>query len=205
MNTAFDSSTINWQKSNGLVPAIVQHWRDGRVLMLGYMNRAALSVTEQSGHVTFYSRSRQTLWTKGETSGNHLALKSLYLDCDADTLLVMAEPQGPVCHTGANTCFSDDAAPDTAFLAQLDAIIEQRMQQPPADSYTATLLAAGIPRIAQKVGEEAVETALASVAGNDAALLDEAADLFYHLLVLLRGRGLGLAALSENLHLRNRR
>lgn len=205
MNTVFDSSRIDWQKGNGLIPAIVQHWRDGRVLMLGYMNQAALDITQRSGQVTFYSRSRQTLWTKGETSGHHLRLKSLYLDCDADTLLVMAAPQGPVCHTGARTCFAEEATPATAFLAQLDAVIEQRAQQRPADSYTAKLLAAGIPRIAQKVGEEAVETALAAVTGTDAALLDEASDLFYHLLVLLRGRGLDLAALSGNLHRRHPR
>lgn len=205
MSTLFDSSRIDWQKGAGLVPAIVQHWRDGRVLMLGYMNQAALATTERSGQVTFYSRSRQTLWTKGETSGNYLQLKSLYLDCDADTLLVMAAPQGPVCHTGARTCFADEAAPATAFLAQLDAVIEQRTRQRPAGSYTAKLLAAGIPRVAQKVGEEAVETALAAVTDTDAALLDEASDLFYHLLVLLRARGLNLAALCRNLYKRHQR
>lgn len=204
MNQGVDSKTIDWQKGNGLVPAIVQHWRDGRVLMLGYMNQAALAETERSGRVTFYSRSRETLWTKGETSGHYLELKAVYKDCDHDTLLVSAAPQGPVCHTGADTCFPATAESGVAFLAELDALIAEREWRRPDSSYTTELFAAGTVRIAQKVGEEAVETALASVTGKDAAFLDEAADLVYHLLVLLRARGLGLVDLSERLQKRHR-
>ncbi|MGA7295934.1 MAG: bifunctional phosphoribosyl-AMP cyclohydrolase/phosphoribosyl-ATP diphosphatase HisIE [Rhodanobacteraceae bacterium] len=188
-----DASKLDWDKGGGLLPCLVQHWRDGRVLMLGYMNREALGRTQTSGMVTFFSRSRQTLWTKGETSGNFLQLKSLHVDCDADTLLVLADPQGPTCHRGTATCFDDQAQPSTAFLGQLDALVEQRERDRPEGSYSTRLFDAGVRRIAQKVGEEGVETALAAVAQDDDALLDESADLLYHLLVLLRARGLGLA------------
>lgn len=189
---SFDADSIDWTKGNGLVPAIVQHWRDGRVLMLGYMNRDALAQTQHGGNVTFFSRSRKRLWTKGESSGNFLRLKSIHVDCDADTLLVLAAPTGPVCHRGTDTCFGDEATPALAFLGQLDALIESRERERPKGSYTTKLFDDGVRRIAQKVGEEGVETALAGVVQDDAALLGEAADLVYHLQVLLRARGLSL-------------
>ncbi|WP_240125068.1 bifunctional phosphoribosyl-AMP cyclohydrolase/phosphoribosyl-ATP diphosphatase HisIE [Thermomonas alba] len=180
---------LAWDKQGGLLPAIVQDADTLRVLMLGYMDRAALAATLASGQVTFYSRSRQRLWTKGESSGHVLALVTVDADCDADTLLVQARPHGPTCHLGRASCFP--AAPGDA-LSALDALIARRAQERPQGSYTTRLLEAGIRRIAQKVGEEGVETALAAVAQDDEALLGEAADLLYHLLVLLRARGLGL-------------
>ncbi len=189
---AFDTGALDWAKTDGLLPAIVQDARTLRVLMLGYMDRAALDATLSGGRVTFYSRSRQRLWTKGEASGNHLMLVSIETDCDSDTLLVRATPNGPTCHLGRTSCFAD-ARGDT--LAELDALIEQRERERPVGSYTTTLFDGGTRRIAQKVGEEGVETALAGVVQDDDALLGEAADLAYHLLVLLRARGLGLADL----------
>ena len=185
---AFDAASLDWSKGDGLLPAIVQHWRSGAVLMLGYMDRAALDQTLQSGKVTFWSRSRQRLWTKGETSGNFLLFKSVHADCDRDALLVGAEPQGPTCHLGTTSCFGVTAA-ETGFLAELDALVAQREQERPAGSYTTRLFDSGVRRIAQKVGEEGVETALAAVGGDDAELLGEAADLLFHLVVLLRARG----------------
>jgi len=181
---------VDWNKGDGLVPAIVQHWRSGAVLMLGYMNAAALAQTQQSGKVTFYSRSKQRLWTKGETSGHFLRLKSCKVDCDNDTILIQADPQGPTCHKGTQSCFGDEAAPPLAFLAELDALIEQRERERPAGSYTTKLFEEGLRRIAQKVGEEGVETALAAVAQDEAAVRGEAADLLFHLLVLLRAKGI---------------
>ncbi|MCR6496604.1 bifunctional phosphoribosyl-AMP cyclohydrolase/phosphoribosyl-ATP diphosphatase HisIE [Thermomonas sp. S9] len=178
-----------WDRQGGLLPAIVQDADTLRVLMLGYMDRAALLATLASGRVTFYSRSRQRLWTKGESSGHVLALVSVDADCDADTLLVQARPHGPTCHLGRASCFPE--APGDV-LSALDALIARRAQERPQGSYTTRLFEAGIRRIAQKVGEEGVETALAAVAQDDDALLGEASDLLYHLLVLLRARGLGL-------------
>ncbi|MEO8802163.1 MAG: bifunctional phosphoribosyl-AMP cyclohydrolase/phosphoribosyl-ATP diphosphatase HisIE [Rudaea sp.] len=194
-----DLDTLDWAKSEGLIPAVVQHARDGRVLMLGYMNQDALAHTQQSGKVTFFSRSKQRLWTKGETSGNHFLLKSIHVDCDADTLLVLADPVGPACHRGTPTCFDDAAVPALAFLGQLDALIEQRERERPPGSYTTKLFEGGVRRISQKVGEEGVETALAGVVQDDAALLGEAADLMYHLQVLLRARGLSLTQVAAML------
>lgn len=188
----FDPTALDWNKGDGLLPAIVQHARDGRVLMLGYMNRAALERTLACNQVTFFSRSKQRLWTKGETSGNVLALKSLHVDCDNDTLLVLAQPQGPTCHLGSDTCFGDAAQPQLAFLGQLDQLVAAREVERPDGSYTTRLFESGTRRIAQKVGEEGVETALAAVAEDAAALTGESADLVFHLLVLLRARGLGL-------------
>ena len=193
MNSTLDPARLDWPKGDGLLPAIVQHWLTGEVLMLGYMNAEALTATQSSGHVTFFSRSKQRLWTKGETSGHVLVLKSARMDCDADTLLVQAEPHGPTCHTGTRSCFGDAVQPPLGFLAELDALIAQRHEQRPAGSYTTQLFEGGIRRMAQKVGEEGVETALAAVAQDDEALLGEAADLVYHLTVALRARGLGLA------------
>ncbi|ULU24147.1 bifunctional phosphoribosyl-AMP cyclohydrolase/phosphoribosyl-ATP diphosphatase HisIE [Dyella terrae] len=191
--STLDPSRLDWAKGDGLLPAIVQHWLTGEVLMLGYMNVEALVATQKSGHVTFFSRSKQRLWTKGETSGHVLALKSVRMDCDADTLLVLAEPHGPTCHNGTSSCFGDEVQPPLGFLAELDALIAQRHAERPAGSYTTKLFEGGIRRMAQKVGEEGVETALAAVAQDDDALLGEAADLVYHLAVALRARGLGLS------------
>lgn len=187
--TTFDTEALAWDKQGGLLPAIVQDAATLRVLMLGYMDRAALAATLASGQVTFYSRSKQRLWTKGESSGHVLALVSVDVDCDADTLLVQARPHGPTCHLDRTSCFPD--APGDG-LAELDALIARRERERPQGSYTTRLFEGGIRRIAQKVGEEGVETALAAVAQDEAALLGEAADLLYHLTVLLRARGLSL-------------
>ena len=187
---------LDFGKQDGLLPAVIQDARSGQVLMLGYMNREALERTLDSRQVTFFSRSKQRLWTKGESSGHVLELVRLEADCDADTLLVQALPRGPTCHLGRASCFPDAPA---QFLGELDALIAQRVAERPAGSYTARLLEAGIRRIAQKVGEEGVETALAAVVQDDDALLGEAADLAYHLLVLLHARGLGLAELQATL------
>jgi phosphoribosyl-ATP pyrophosphohydrolase/phosphoribosyl-AMP cyclohydrolase len=188
-----DPAQLDWAKGDGLLPVIVQHWLSGEVLMLGYMNADALVQTQSAGQVTFFSRSKQRLWTKGETSGHVLTLKSMRKDCDADTLLVLAEPHGPTCHNGTSSCFGDEVQPPLGFLAQLDALVARRHAERPAGSYTTKLFEGGIRRMAQKVGEEGVETALAAVAQDDAALLGEAADLIYHLIVTLRARGLGLS------------
>ena len=194
-----NSDSLSWDKMNGLIPAVVQDAFDGRVLMQAYMNPEALSKTLETGLVTFYSRSRQALWTKGETSGNHLELLSVVADCDGDCLLVLAKPTGPVCHLGTATCFDGDkpASTDLGFLADLERLIAERDRERPADSYTTHLFEEGVKRIAQKVGEEGVETALASVAGDADELKGEAADLIYHLIVLLRSRGQGLSGVIE--------
>ncbi|MEM1411851.1 MAG: bifunctional phosphoribosyl-AMP cyclohydrolase/phosphoribosyl-ATP diphosphatase HisIE [Pseudomonadota bacterium] len=202
----------DWVKMDGLLPAVVQDAFDGRILMVGYMNETSLDVTIESGKVTFWSRSRQELWTKGETSGNTLNLVDVTLDCDRDCLLVRAQPAGPTCHTGAHTCFdpahehleaSDGPRPDLAFLGDLERVIRQRDRDRPAGSYTTQLLEAGIKRIAQKVGEEGVETALAAAAGDPDELLNESSDLLYHLLVLLRARQLSLSDLLTTLESRH--
>lgn len=185
---------LAWDKQGGLLPAVVQHAGSLRVLMLGYMDRAALEATLRSGRVTFYSRSRQRLWTKGESSGNTLELVDVEADCDGDTLLVRAYPQGPTCHLGTRSCFP--SAPGDALDA-LDALIAERVRLRPKGSYTTSMLEAGVPRIAQKVGEEAVETALAAVSSGQHELAQEAADLLYHLTLLLRARGLSLAAVKD--------
>ena len=179
--------TIDFEKSGGLVPAIVQDARTLRVLMLGYMDRAALAETLESGEVTFFSRSRGGRWRKGETSGNRLRVREVAKDCDSDALLVTAEPMGPTCHLGSESCFGDDVALST--LAQLERTISARAADGGAESYTARLLASGVKRVAQKVGEEGVECALAGAAGSEDELCSEAADLVYHLAVLLRARG----------------
>jgi phosphoribosyl-ATP pyrophosphohydrolase/phosphoribosyl-AMP cyclohydrolase len=183
-------AAIDWTKQDGLVPAIVQDARNGRVLMLGYMDRDALAATRSSGKVTFFSRSKRRLWMKGESSGHVLHVVSIEADCDGDTLLVQAIPQGPTCHLQRTSCFTDAPA---HFLGELDALIAARERDRPASSYTTQLFEAGLRRIAQKVGEEGVETSLAGVVEDDAALLGESADLLYHLIVLLRARGLSLA------------
>ena len=178
---------LDWEKQGGLLPAVVQDEHNGRVLMLGYMNRDAIQATLDTGQVTFWSRSKERLWTKGETSGNALVFVRFDRDCDRDTLLVTARPNGPTCHLGRPSCFAQ--APGN-FLADLDTLIRERELDRPPGSYTANLFESGTKGIAQKVGEEGVETALAAVAEDAEALLGEAADLIYHLIVLLRSRGL---------------
>jgi len=196
---------LAWDKMGGLLPAIVQDAFDGRVLMQAYMNREALEKTLDGGQVTFFSRSRQQLWTKGETSGHFLELVDIVPDCDGDTLLVLARPEGPVCHLGADTCFETEerVRTDLSFLARLERVIAHRDAARPEGSYTVRLLEAGVKRIAQKVGEEAVETALAATAGDSEELLSEAADLIFHLLVLLRSRGECLADVVDTLSRRH--
>jgi phosphoribosyl-ATP pyrophosphohydrolase/phosphoribosyl-AMP cyclohydrolase len=198
-----DWNRLDWNKGGGLLPAIVQDSRSGAVLMLGYMNAEALARTQQGGKVTFYSRSKQRLWTKGETTGHHLLLQSVRADCDNDTLLIQAEPVGPTCHQGTRSCFGDGSDPELAFLAMLDALVARRARELPGGSYTTALFEKGIRRIAQKVGEEGVETALAATTGDDAELLDEAADLLFHLIVLLRARGKSLSEVVDRLRSRH--
>jgi phosphoribosyl-AMP cyclohydrolase / phosphoribosyl-ATP pyrophosphohydrolase len=198
---SLDIDTLAWEKQGGLLPAVVQDAANGRVLMLGYMDRAALARTMESGLVTFFSRSRQSLWTKGEASGHTLALVSMEADCDGDTLLVQARPNGPTCHLQRASCFPQAPA---NFLSDLDALVATRERERPPGSYSTTLFEAGTRRIAQKVGEEGVETALAGVVQDDAALLGEAADLVFHLVALLRARGLGWADLVATLEQRHR-
>ncbi len=180
---------LAWDKQDGLLPAVVQDAATLRVLMLGYMDRAALQATLDTGRVTFFSRSKQRLWVKGESSGHVLQLVAIDVDCDRDTLLLQARPHGPTCHLGRCSCFP--GAPGS-FLAELDALIERRERERPEGSYTTRLFDGGVRGIAQKVGEEGVETALAGVVQDDAALTGEAADLLFHLQVLLRARGLSL-------------
>jgi len=204
--TLDDVGSLDWSKGNGLLPAIVQHARTGRVLMLGYMNDAALRQTLALGRVAFYSRSRETLWTKGETSGNFLNVVDVSADCDRDTVLVLADPIGPTCHKGTESCFAEAASADAqrfAFLGLLENIIANRIADQPEGSYTARLFADGPSRIAQKVGEEGVETALAAVSRDDAGLISECADLLFHLLVLLKSRELALEQVVEELRARH--
>ncbi|MHB8913036.1 MAG: bifunctional phosphoribosyl-AMP cyclohydrolase/phosphoribosyl-ATP diphosphatase HisIE [Lysobacter sp.] len=193
--------SLAWDKQGGLLPAVIQHADTLKVLMVGYMDRAALGVTLGSGHVTFYSRSKRRLWTKGESSGHGLDLVAIEADCDRDTLLVQARPHGPTCHLGRDSCFP--AAPGD-FLAELDAVIATRDRERPAGSYTTRLFDDGVRAIAQKVGEEGVETALAAVVQDDGALCGEAADLLFHLQVLLRSRGLSLGHAVAVLRQRHR-
>jgi phosphoribosyl-AMP cyclohydrolase / phosphoribosyl-ATP pyrophosphohydrolase len=199
--------TIDWAKGQGMLPAIVQDADSGAVLMLGYMTAESLAATEASGRVTFWSRSKNRLWVKGETSGHFLELRSLAVDCDGDTLLILAAPVGPACHLGTATCWGEDApepvALGTAFLARLESIIAHRVKSRPPGSYTTDLLAQGIRRVAQKVGEEGLEVALAAVAQSDSEIIAEAADLMYHLLVLLQAKGLSLAHVSAELQSRH--
>ncbi|MGY6662046.1 MAG: bifunctional phosphoribosyl-AMP cyclohydrolase/phosphoribosyl-ATP diphosphatase HisIE [Glycocaulis sp.] len=194
---------IDFDKGGGLVPAIVQHAATGEVLMLGYMNAQALAATQEKGLVTFWSRSKKRLWTKGETSGDVLRLAGLAVDCDRDAILVQAVPEGPTCHLGTRSCFGDYPGPALAFIGELSAIVDRRADSSPEESYTARLLAKGINKIAQKVGEEGVETALAGVSEDNSALTAEAADLIFHLIVLLKARGLSLIDVAEELKRRH--
>ena len=203
-----DLDGLDWDKTDGLVPAIVQDAIGGSVLMLGYMNREALEATQASGRVTFWSRSKGRLWVKGETSGNYLEVRSIAADCDRDTLLILARPAGPACHLGTRTCFGETppraAAESLAFLNTLQDVIAERIANPAPDSYTAKLLAQGPRRVAQKVGEEGVELALAAVVQGDAEVVGEAADLLYHMLVLLQSKHLSLAEVVDELEARHR-
>jgi len=195
---------LDWKKGGGLLPAIVQDADTLQVLMLGYMNEASLAKTQETGLVTFHSRSRDTLWTKGETSGNTLSLVSIEPDCDLDTLLVKARPAGPTCHEGTVSCFGEDGASGVGFLAYLNGLIEGRKESDPSESYTAKLLQGPLVKVAQKVGEEGVETALAAVAETDAEFKGEAADLLYHLLVLLAAKDVPLTDVIEVLQGRHK-
>ena len=188
-----DLNQIDFEKGGGLVPAIIQDASSGAVLMLGYMNTAAAEATLELGKVTFFSRSKNRLWTKGETSKNYLELVSMTADCDNDALLVLANPKGPTCHLGTQSCFGDEAGSDLEFLSYLEALIKGRKTADPESSYTAKLLQGPLRKAAQKVGEEGVETALAAVDEDDDALKGEAADLLYHLMVVLRARDIELA------------
>ncbi len=183
---------LAWDKQQGLIPAIIQDAITGVLLMQAYMNQEALIKTLETGRVTFFSRTRKCLWEKGETSGNTLHFKEIVSDCDGDSLMVLATPTGPVCHTGTATCWEEGPQPGLTFLSELEGVIAYRQTTPSETSYTAKLLKRGPKYIAQKVGEEAVETALAAVAGDDQEFLDESADLIYHLLVLINSRGLTL-------------
>ena len=191
--------TLDFEKMGGLVPAIIQDARTKNVLMLGFMNEEAFAKTESTGLVTFYSRTKKRLWTKGEESGNVLKVVSIADDCDHDTLLIQAIPAGPVCHTGNATCFSETNEFGIEFLAYLQEFINRRHQEMPEGSYTTSLFKKGINRMAQKVGEEAVETVIEAVAGNREAMIYEASDLIYHLLVLLEAAGCSIADLEAEL------
>lgn len=196
---------LNFDKyADGLVPAIVQDGENGDVLMLGFMNAESLAATESTGRVTFYSRSKQRLWTKGESSGNFLEVVSIRSDCDDDTLLIVANPSGPVCHTGSATCFGEIEWTGVRFLKELESVIAQRHSHSSESSYISKLFSKGLNKIAQKVGEEAVETVIAAKDDDIEAFKNEAADLLFHYLVLLQEKGLGLGDIAYVLRTRRR-
>ena len=189
---------------DGLLPAIVQDAKTQKVLMLGYMNADALEKTQITKQVTFFSRSKQRLWTKGEESGNFLNLVDLQLDCDSDTFLIQVNPQGPTCHKGSDTCWDDDNNPTYGFLSHLESTIQDRQENPSEESYVSSLFQKGINKIAQKVGEEAVETVIEAKDSNDDLFLNESADLLFHVLILLRAKGFGLDDVVQVLQNRER-
>jgi phosphoribosyl-ATP pyrophosphohydrolase/phosphoribosyl-AMP cyclohydrolase len=199
-----EASALAWDKMDGLLPAVVQDTASGQVLMLGYMNREALAATLDSGQVTFWSRSKRRLWQKGESSGNTLALVDLQADCDGDAILVRAEPAGPTCHRGTTSCFGEGEAQGAGFLGTLARIVATRAAAPPEESYTARLLAEGNAKIAQKVGEEGIEVALAAVTRDAEGCAEETADLLYHLTVLMHARGYGWVEVAEVLRKRHK-
>jgi phosphoribosyl-AMP cyclohydrolase / phosphoribosyl-ATP pyrophosphohydrolase len=205
-NTALN--LLDWDKvASGLLPAIVQDYQSGRVLMLGFMNQQALNKTVDCKQVTFFSRSKQRLWTKGESSGHVLQLVDIHVDCDNDTLLITANPVGPTCHTGTLTCFGDEPvtiAERISFLNKLEAVLAQRISDNPEGSYTARMWSQGKTRMAQKVGEEGVEVALAAVTQEDDRLISESADLLYHLALLLKSRDLSLTDVVHELEQRHK-
>ena len=190
---------IDFEKMGGLVPAIIQDNVTRKVLMLGFMNKEAYDKTVETGKVTFWSRTRNCLWTKGETSGNFLNVKEILLDCDKDTLLIKARPEGPVCHTGADTCWNEQNSVDLNFLSYLQDFIDRRFREMPEGSYTTSLFKSGVNRMAQKVGEEAVETVIEATNGTDDRLIYEASDLIYHLIVLLTSKGHRIEELASEL------
>jgi phosphoribosyl-ATP pyrophosphohydrolase/phosphoribosyl-AMP cyclohydrolase len=198
--------SLAWDKGDGLLPAVVQHAQTGQVLMVAFMNQAALETTLESRRVTFFSRSKNRLWTKGETSNHFLNLVDIAFDCDNDSILVTALPAGPTCHTGTASCFGDEIrskAAEIAFLTKLDEVIAQRIAQRPEGSYTAKLWSDGTTRMAQKVGEEGVEVALAAVTQDNDRLIGEAADLLFHLTLVLKARELSLADVVSELEKRH--
>ena len=190
---------IDFEKMGGLVPAIIQDNVTRKVLMLGFMNKEAYDKTVETGKVTFWSRTRNCLWTKGETSGNYLNVKEILLDCDKDALLIKAKPDGPVCHTGADTCWNEQNSVDLNFLSYLQDFIDRRFKEMPEGSYTTSLFKSGVNRMAQKVGEEAVETVIEATNGTDDRLIYEASDLIYHLIVLLTSKGHRIEELAAEL------
>nr|MBC7613077.1 bifunctional phosphoribosyl-AMP cyclohydrolase/phosphoribosyl-ATP diphosphatase HisIE [Pseudopedobacter sp.] len=192
---------IDFKKGDGLVPVIIQDEQTLEVLMLGYMNEEAFQKTEKEGKVTFFSRTKNRLWTKGEESGNYLNVKSINLDCDQDTLLIKVNPVGPTCHTGSRSCFSTDY--NQNFIFQLENIIKDRYENPKAESYVNKLRAKGLNKIAQKVGEEGVETVIAALVETEIDLINESSDLVFHLLVLLKEKGLNLNDIAKNLESRH--
>lgn len=195
---------LDFEKLDGLIPAIVQDQKSGKVLMLGFMNREAYEATLREGKATFYSRSRKSLWTKGETSGNYLYVNEIIEDCDHDTLLIKANPAGPVCHTGADTCFNEVNRTPEQFISHLAGVIRERRLNPSEKSYTSSLFRDGINKIAQKVGEEAVELVIESKDTNKDLFLNEAADLFFHYLVLLEAKGSSFEEIIEVLKERHK-
>ncbi|MDH6312717.1 phosphoribosyl-ATP pyrophosphohydrolase/phosphoribosyl-AMP cyclohydrolase [Parabacteroides sp. PFB2-10] len=195
---------LDFDKLNGLLPAIIQDNNTSKVLMLGFMNKEAYDKTVKTGKVTFYSRSRECLWTKGETSGNFLQVVSIKEDCDNDTLLIKANPAGPVCHTGTDTCFGEKNEEDVLFLKQLQNFIEVRRQEMPEGSYTTSLFQKGVNRMAQKVGEEAVETVIEATNGTNEGFIYEASDMIYHLIVLLTSKGMRIEDLAKELKKRHK-
>ena len=194
---------MDFKKLNGLIPAIIQDFQTDKVLMLGFMNPEALKKTREEGKVTFFSRTKNRLWTKGEESGNFLHVKEILEDCDTDTLLIKVRPEGPVCHTGNDTCFEETNQGGVAFIGQLQDLIHKRKEEMPENSYTTTLFKGGINKMAQKVGEEAVELVIEAKDDNDDLFLNEAADLVYHLLVLLSARGYGMEDVATLLQQRH--
>lgn len=195
---------MDFQKMGGLVPAIIQDNQTGKVLMLGYMNEEAVKVTNETGKVTFYSRTKNRLWTKGEESGNFLLVSSVMVDCDQDTLLIKVNPVGPVCHTGTDTCWNEVNNGGVGFLNYLQEFIQKRFQEMPEGSYTTMLFRKGVNRMAQKVGEEAVETVIEATNGTDEKFVEEASDLLYHLMVLLTSKGFSLDELGNELKKRHK-
>ncbi len=194
---------LNYKRGNGLIPAIIQDARTNRVLMLAYMNDESLRITKQSGKVTFFSRSRRKLWTKGETSGNYLILREIIPDCDSDTLLIKVDPTGPACHTGSDTCFDEPNRTSASFLYQLEKIIYERKRNPSKSSYTSSLFEKGLRKIAQKVGEEATEVVIDAIDKQDDLLKEEISDLVYHLLVLMAQKNIPLDEIESVLRKRH--
>ncbi|PXV64416.1 phosphoribosyl-ATP pyrophosphohydrolase/phosphoribosyl-AMP cyclohydrolase [Dysgonomonas alginatilytica] len=196
---------LDFDKVGGLIPAIIQDNETNKVLMLGYMNQEALDKTNELGKVTFYSRTKQRLWTKGEESGNYLNVISIQEDCDQDTLLIKVNPVGPVCHTGDDTCFKEVNREEVMFFKHLQQFIEKRHQEMPEGSYTTSLFQSGVNRMAQKVGEEAIESVIEACNGTDERLVYESADMLYHLIVLLTSKGLSIEDLSRELQKRHKK